>query len=222
MPLNFLMVAFFSYLLGTIPTALAVVYLFSRRDVRVGGSGNVGAMNTMRMLKKYKGLRIAFAGFLIVWIFDMLKAVAAIMLAEAWVGYNPIAYAIATGCVILGHNYPVLLKFKGGRGAASFMGILLYFTREGFFFWVLTVFAGMLLFELIELAIQQKPLTFRGVFHAISEQILGRLAGEIAAAYVVSLFHPDLLPSAIVGTALIIYSHRQRAAEQIARLKTLT
>ena len=216
--MDYILTALFSYLLGSIPTALIVVFALSGRDVRSGGSGNMGAMNTVRMLKKYKGLGFAAVGFLIVWISDMVKAIAAVWIAQHLIGNFVIAVSLATGFAILGHNYPVFLKFRGGKGAASFMGVLLYFNPLAFVLWILTIFAGVLLFEMVELTVRKKSLTLKGVFHAISEQILGRLAGEIMAVYTVYLIDPRLLWPTVIGSALIIVSHHKRLRNQLAHL----
>ena len=104
-----------SYLLGSIPMGLLLTRLAGKGDLRRVGSGNIGATNVMRV----GGLRMAG----LVWILDMAKAAAAVFIGKyiagdafgAWCGF----------AAIVGHCYPVWLKFKGGKGISSLFGTLL-------------------------------------------------------------------------------------------------
>ena len=104
-----------SYLLGSIPMGLLLTKMMGRGDLRRVGSGNIGATNVMRV----GGLRMAG----LVWLLDMAKAIAAVFIGKyiagdafgAWCGF----------AVIVGHCYPVWLKFKGGKGISSLFGTLL-------------------------------------------------------------------------------------------------
>ncbi|HWA90763.1 MAG TPA: glycerol-3-phosphate 1-O-acyltransferase PlsY [Rhizomicrobium sp.] len=103
------------YLLGSIPFGLIFAWLAGAGDVRKIGSGSIGATNVLRT-----GNRWAAAGTLV---FDAAKGVAAVLLARAWLGEYA-ALAAALGAV-LGHLFPVWLKFKGGKGIATAAGVLL-------------------------------------------------------------------------------------------------
>ena len=104
-----------SYLLGSIPMGLLLTKMAGKGDLRQVGSGNIGATNVMRV----GGLRMAG----LVWILDMAKAIAAVFIGKyvsgdafgAWCGF----------AAIVGHCYPIWLKFKGGKGISSLFGILL-------------------------------------------------------------------------------------------------
>ncbi|MBR3147889.1 MAG: glycerol-3-phosphate 1-O-acyltransferase PlsY [Alphaproteobacteria bacterium] len=104
-----------SYLLGSIPFGLLVAKLFNKGDLRKVGSGNIGATNVMRV----GGLRLAG----LTWILDMLKAIIAVFIGRyvggdafgAWCGF----------AAIIGHCFPVWLKFHGGKGVSSLFGVLL-------------------------------------------------------------------------------------------------
>lgn len=104
-----------SYLLGSVPMGLLLTRLAGKGDLRRVGSGNIGATNVMRV----GGLRMAG----LVWILDMAKAAAAVFIGKyiagdafgAWCGF----------AAIVGHCYPVWLKFKGGKGISSLFGTLL-------------------------------------------------------------------------------------------------
>jgi glycerol-3-phosphate acyltransferase PlsY len=104
-----------SYLLGAVPMGLLLTKMAGKGDLRQVGSGNIGATNVMRV----GGLRMAG----LVWILDMLKAIVAVFIGKyvagdafgAWCGF----------AAIVGHCYPVWLKFKGGKGISSLFGTLL-------------------------------------------------------------------------------------------------
>lgn len=104
-----------SYLLGAIPMGLLLTKMAGKGDLRQVGSGNIGATNVMRV----GGLRMAG----LVWILDMAKAIVAVFIGKyvagdafgAWCGF----------AAIVGHCYPIWLKFKGGKGISSLFGTLL-------------------------------------------------------------------------------------------------
>lgn len=104
-----------SYLLGSIPMGLLLTKWMGRGDLRKVGSGNIGATNVMRV----GGLRMAG----LVWILDMAKAIAAVVIG----GYvGGVAFAAWCGFVaMVGHCYPVWLRFHGGKGISCLFGIML-------------------------------------------------------------------------------------------------
>lgn len=112
--LGLVLAALFGYLLGSIPFGLLITRFYGLGDVRNIGSGNIGATNVLRTGKK--GLAAAtLAG-------DLLKGTAAVSLG----GVVGPAAAVAGGLsAFLGHLYPVWLRFQGGKGVATYIGILL-------------------------------------------------------------------------------------------------
>jgi len=107
---------FLSYLLGSIPFGLIFGWLSGAGDIRKIGSGNIGATNVLRT-----GKRWAAAATLIG---DAGKALAAVLIARAYFGLPPFPVIAGFGA-FLGHLYPVWLRFSGGKGMASFIGIML-------------------------------------------------------------------------------------------------
>jgi len=104
-----------SYLMGSIPFGILITKLFNKGDLRKVGSGNIGATNVMRV----GGLRMAG----LVWILDMLKAIVAVLLGRYFVGD---VFGVWCGFVaIIGHCFPIWLKFHGGKGISSLFGVLL-------------------------------------------------------------------------------------------------
>lgn len=111
-----------SYLVGAVPSGLLVVKLVKGVDIREVGSGNIGATNVGRLLGK--------AGFLCVFILDFLKGFGPVALAEwyarghGWASAASPPWVIACGLgAILGHVFPVYLKFKGGKAVATSTGV---------------------------------------------------------------------------------------------------
>ncbi len=103
------------YLLGSIPFGLFFAYASGAGDVRKIGSGNIGATNVLRTGKKW-----AAAGTLLC---DGLKGVAAVLVAQHFL--PPGTEMVAAAGAVIGHVFPVWLKFKGGKGVATFIGVSL-------------------------------------------------------------------------------------------------
>lgn len=106
--------AVLGYLLGSIPFGLLLTRLAGRGDIRQIGSGNIGATNVLRTGSK--GLAA------LTLLLDVAKGAAAVVIAKGWGGQAPL---IAAGCVILGHMFPVWLGFRGGKGVAAALGVLI-------------------------------------------------------------------------------------------------
>jgi glycerol-3-phosphate acyltransferase PlsY len=110
-----IIVMIFSYLLGSIPTGY-VVGALAGVDIRKVGSGNVGATNVARALGKKPGLLTLSA--------DVAKGFVPVVIA-VWLGLSPTVVALVASAAFLGHLYPVFLRFQGGKGVATALGILL-------------------------------------------------------------------------------------------------
>ena len=124
----------FGYLLGSIPFGLVLTRLFGGPDIRSIGSGNIGATNVLRTGRK--GLAAATL------LLDMLKGTVAVLVAGHFLGETA---AIAAGLgAFLGHLFPLWLGFKGGKGVATFIGVLLGFSWQAVIIyaaiWVLIAF----------------------------------------------------------------------------------
>lgn len=103
------------YLLGSIPFGLTLSYLFGYGDIRKIGSGNIGATNVLRTGNKL----LAF----ITLILDSGKGAAAVLIVDYFSSYD--AAMVAGIAAIIGHMFPVWLKFKGGKGVATTLGTLI-------------------------------------------------------------------------------------------------
>jgi glycerol-3-phosphate acyltransferase PlsY len=108
----------FGYLLGSIPFGLVLMRAAGGPDVRTIGSGNIGATNVLRTGRK--GLAAATL------LCDMLKGTAAVLIVTHFAGDAAAIAALAAGLgAFLGHLFPVWLKFKGGKGVATYIGVLI-------------------------------------------------------------------------------------------------
>jgi acyl phosphate:glycerol-3-phosphate acyltransferase len=107
-----------AYLFGSVPFGYLIVKLKEGRDVRSSGSGNIGATNVLRTA----GRGSAFLTLL----FDAAKGYLAVWLAGLISQHSPQTVALAAVAVVLGHLFPIFLKFKGGKGVATTLGVFLY------------------------------------------------------------------------------------------------
>jgi len=101
------------YLMGSIPFGYILTKIFLKKDIRDVGSGNIGATNALRAGNKFIGYTTLF--------FDIVKAIIPVV----YIKFNfPELLYIASLSVFLGHVFPIWLKFKGGKGVATYVGIL--------------------------------------------------------------------------------------------------
>ena len=114
MNIDILVVLSYSYLLGSIPFGLLITKFFLNKDIRKIGSGNIGTTNVLRTGKK----SLAIATLM----FDVLKGYGSIIISIKY--FNDLVFLSALICFI-GHIFPVWLKFKGGKGVAVYLGIIL-------------------------------------------------------------------------------------------------
>jgi acyl phosphate:glycerol-3-phosphate acyltransferase len=176
------------YLLGSIPFGLLLTRLAGTQDLRTIGSGNIGATNVLRTGRK----SLAAATL----IGDMLKGTVAVIIGGYFGGPN--AAMLAALGAFLGHLFPVWLKFKGGKGVATYLGVLLGL------FW-----PGALVFAVLWLAT-----AFTSRYSSLS---------ALVAAFVTPIFlwwfgHAALASLFAVLTLLLFYTHR----ENIKRLQAGT
>ena len=129
-----------SYLLGSIPFGFLLTKIFLKKDIREIGSGNIGATNALRTGNKILGYSTL--------VLDIFKAITTVL----FVKFNfPEFIYISSLCVFLGHVFPIWLKFHGGKGVATYVGILfvidiylgLLFTFVWFFIFIISKFSSL-------------------------------------------------------------------------------
>ena len=129
--MDILIVGIICYLIGSIPFGYILTKIFLKKDIRDIGSGNIGATNALRTGNKTIGYATLF--------FDIVKAVIPIIYIKF--NFTELLY-IASLCIFLGHVFPIWLKFKGGKGVATYVGILfalnIYFGLVFIASWLIT------------------------------------------------------------------------------------
>lgn len=110
------------YLIGAIPTGIVLARIMGYQDVRGHGSGNIGATNVYRVAGKLPGL-LTLLG-------DILKGWLPLMIYQVWLAPTPAQLGFASVAAIVGHCYPIYLKFKGGKGVATALGIFLVLSPQ--------------------------------------------------------------------------------------------
>ena len=129
--MEYSIVIIFSYLSGSIPFGLVLTKIFIKKDIRKIGSGNTGATNALRTGNKVIGYSTL--------ILDVSKAIVPLI----YIKFNfPEFLYISSLCIFLGHVFPFWLKFKGGKGVATYVGILfsinIYFGFIFIIIWIIT------------------------------------------------------------------------------------
>ena len=131
--MDIFLIGIISYLMGSIPFGFILTKIFLKKDIREIGSGNIGATNALRTGNKVIGYSTL--------VLDILKAVTPIVYVKIF--YQDFLY-IASLCAFLGHVFPIWLKFKGGKGVATYVGILfainIYFGIIFTISWFITFF----------------------------------------------------------------------------------
>jgi len=166
------------YLLGSIPFGLLLTRLAGKGDIRDIGSGNIGATNVLRT--GAKGLAAATL------ILDAVKGAVAVMIAQR---YWPDAINYAAAGALVGHLYPVWLRFKGGKGVATLLGILVPLLWPAALVYVV-VWLGLLLILRISSA--------SGIAAAASAPITAAILGKMV-----------LVPMLLGFALLIIWKHQE-------------
>ena len=141
MDINLIIVTVYSYLLGSIPFGLVLTKIFLKKDIREIGSGNIGSTNVLRTGKKSLALATL--------VLDLLKGYISIVITFSYFE-NLISYS-ALICFI-GHIFPVWLKFKGGKGVATYLGVILAFSYNFFLIFGISWIAISLIFRLASLS----------------------------------------------------------------------
>ena len=211
---SYISIASFSYLLGSLPAAVLIGKFFTRKNFQKEGSHNLGATNALRIVGKERGKFWGIAAFLVIFLFDAAKTVIACLVAVKFIPDQALALTLAAFFTILGHNYSMFLKFRGGRGAASLLGVLLFFDWRVFLAWLGTVLITAVVFEAVETKKIDKKIAAR----AADRQIIGRLAGEVLALIPVYLLNQTLFWPTLFAAPLILIKHKERVERQLREI----
>ena len=182
--MDIFLIGIVSYLMGSIPFGFILTKIFLKKDIREIGSGNIGATNALRTGNKFLGYSTLFL--------DILKAIVPVIYVKIF--YQDLLY-IASLCAFLGHVFPIWLKFKGGKGVATYLGILF---AINFYFGIIFVIAWFVTF-------------FISKFSSLSS-LIGAASIPI---YLLILTQIDQVIFFTIMFVLIFFTHR----ENIKRLK---
>ena len=141
MDTNLIIVAVYSYLLGSVPFGLVLTKIFLKKDIRKMGSGNIGTTNVLRTGKKSLAITTL--------ILDLLKGYFSVFITLLY--FESLIYYSALICFI-GHIFPVWLKFKGGKGVATYLGVILALSYNFFFVFIISWLSLTLLFRFVSLS----------------------------------------------------------------------
>ena len=181
--MEILIISILSYLIGSIPFGFILTKFFLKKDIRNIGSGNIGATNALRAGNKSLGYGTLFL--------DIIKAIIPVVFVK--LNYPDYIF-IASLCVFLGHIFPIWLKFKGGKGVATYVGILFSINLTiGF------VFIGVWFFT----------------FLISKYSSLSSLFGSLSVPIYLFFFTSQNLVFFSIMFILILYTHR----ENVKRLK---
>jgi acyl phosphate:glycerol-3-phosphate acyltransferase len=190
----YFIVAIVGYLLGSIPFGFVLVKVFRGEDVRSTGSGNIGATNVARTGSK--GLAVATLAL------DTIKGIAAVAIAAAvaYSSYNNCSdgpctqptrlMAFAALAAVLGHMFPVWLKFKGGKGVATALGVFLVLFPKA-------ILVSLALFIFVVIATRYVSLG----------SILAAIAFPAAAYFLGSSDWESLLPVCLISLLVVLKHH---------------
>jgi len=195
------LISLISYLLGSIPFSYLVARAYGKNLFEIG-SKNIGTANVWRATGKKEALIVALIG-------DMGKGTLSILISQkfGFLGYNLFfGQVLAAFFVVLGHNWPIFLKFKGGRGLASLAGVILVLNWQ-ILFLVLAVI-GFFIFS-TELAMK-KRVKLTELFSVFISQVLGRMIGIVAAAILVFLLYPQIFKILFPAVILSGIKHIKR------------
>jgi acyl phosphate:glycerol-3-phosphate acyltransferase len=180
--MNALLAVPIAYLLGAIPFGYLLVRWKTGKDVRIAGSGNIGATNVLRTTGRAAGIATL--------LLDIAKGYLAVWIAAKLTAGDPLWTSAAALAVIAGHAFPVFLRFKGGKAVASFVGAFLYLA-PAVVAAVSVVFLGIVIWT-----------------RAIS---MGSIAGAAAFPLGLWLLVKPPVPiliASIIACAFIIYRHK--------------
>jgi acyl phosphate:glycerol-3-phosphate acyltransferase len=178
-----------AYLIGAIPTAVWLGKAFYGIDVRNSGSGNPGATNTFRVLGKKAGIPVL--------IIDILKGYFAVMLAHLVFGsainQDFVTLQLFLGlAAVIGHIFPVYSGFKGGKGIATLLGVMLAINPMAAGLAILAFIITLLTFKMVSLA-----------------SILGSVFFALSILVFFHTFHTVMVPFSLLVVVMVIFTHQK-------------
>ena len=197
--MDVLIVILFSYLSGSIPFGLILTKIFGNQDIRNIGSGNIGATNVLRTGNKFLAA--------LTLVLDILKGYIPVIIAQL---YFPELIQLSCLLAFLGHIFPIWLKFKGGKGVATYLGILFALSIQLSFLFMFTWLTVSLIFKYSSLSSMFASLTVF-VVYLLKDTALKSIVSDVYIDEEIKLI-------LFVFFILIIFTHRKN----ISNLKNMT
>lgn len=179
--MDYILVAVFSYIIGSIPSGLILGRLFWHTDLRAHGSRNIGATNAWRTLGKGAGIAVFIA--------DCIKGQAGVLLGLSLPG-TPIAAVIGGLFAIIGHSFSLFLRFHGGKGVATSLGVL-------------TILMGNVTFLVFAIWL---IIVYKTRYVSLGSVTAAVLTPILAAAFGYPM---EYILFAVLASALVILRHRE-------------
>ncbi len=196
--MEIVLVAVFSYLCGSIPFGLILTKIFSKQDIREIGSGNIGATNVLRTGNKY----LAFATLFL----DILKGYIPVLLTKQ---FFPELFQLSALLAFLGHLFPVWLKFNGGKGVATFLGILFALSYG---------LAALFIFTWLTVSLIFNYSSLSSIFASITVFVISFIKENIIKAFDPNISNvSDIKLLLFIFLILIIYTHKNNISNLINR-----
>jgi len=204
--MNIFLISLISYFLGSIPFGLLLTKIFTGKDVRTIGSGNIGATNVLRTGNKYLAA--------ITLVLDVLKGYVAIIITKQ---YFPELIIFSSLLVFLGHLFPIWLKFKGGKGVATYLGILFALSLQLSVLFIFTWIVVSLIFKYSSVSSMFSSLTVFVV------SLIKETAFSLLSVTTIEQTKNIILPTEVsfilfIFFILIVFTHRKN----ISNLKNKT
>jgi len=188
--MDIFIIILFSYICGSIPFGLILTKIFSGKDIRKIGSGNIGATNVLRTGNKYLALATL--------ILDIVKGYVPVFITQAMF---PELIQISALVTFLGHVFPIWLKFKGGKGVATYLGVLFAISIALSILFIFTWVIVSLIFRYSSLSSMFSSLTVL-VVYGMKNKALKAINPEI-------IFNYDFTLLLFIFFILILFTHKK-------------
>tara|TARA_B100000282_G_scaffold127083_1_gene90825 strand:+ start:851 stop:1429 length:579 start_codon:yes stop_codon:yes gene_type:complete len=189
MDINLIIVSVYSYFLGSIPFGFILTKIFLKQDIRETGSGNIGATNVLRTGNKFLAI--------LTLVLDFLKGYMTIIITLKY--FNDLILLSALIC-LLGHIFSIWLKFKGGKGVATYLGILLALSVNYFLIFIIVWVSILLILRYSSLS---SILATFGIF-----------------IYEYFFLENNILSFLFISFIIILYAHRSNILKLISKTET--
>ena len=180
-----------AYLIGSIPFALLIGFAWKRVDIRRYGSGNIGATNVLRVL--------GWPAALLCFVLDAAKGLWPVWYAQSLPDADPLVVVGAALAAIAGHNFPVFLGFRGGKGVATGLGVLIGIAPH---------IAGLVFFLWVLVVVVTRYISVASVIAGASVPLLMLLSSRLQDTYWGRPVPQEYLCLGIVGAGFIVIKHR--------------